>query len=302
MGLTEQIAATHLGKKSKGSEFYDKTLLVAVPRIENRSNYEIEENNLPFKGFDIWNAYEFSSLTEDGVPYTRVLKIRYSCDNEFIVESKSLKLYLNSFNMSKFGKTIDEGLRLCKEIIEKDLSEKLQTKVECEFLPADTISKMIFTDYNNIKDFVDLNNIKIEHFKEAPEELKIDKITDKSIEYKLKFDSVRSLCKITSQPDYADCMILYKSKKHISEESLLKYLSSFRKENHFHEECVEMIFKRLSDILDENDSLMVCAMYTRRGGIDINPCRFKNCDYVIDNEDVSYLHDLNVLTKCNIKQ
>ena len=87
---TDQIAATHLGKKSGGSEFYDPSLLVAVPRIENRKQYNIDNENLPFYGWDVWHAYEFSCLTENGLPVTRILKIKYSCESEFIVESKSL--------------------------------------------------------------------------------------------------------------------------------------------------------------------------------------------------------------------
>ena len=104
---TEEIAAKFLGKRTDGSETYDPSLLVAVPRFENRQQYNIDNNNLPFVGWDIWHAYEFSAMTQNGIPVTRLLKIKYNCTSEFIVESKSLKLYLNSFNMTRLGITID---------------------------------------------------------------------------------------------------------------------------------------------------------------------------------------------------
>ena len=93
---TEKIASRFLGQKVSGSQVYDPTLLVAVPREENRKQYNIDSQKLPFWGFDVWHAYEFSSMTENGLPVTRLMKLKYSSDSEYIVESKSLKLYLNS--------------------------------------------------------------------------------------------------------------------------------------------------------------------------------------------------------------
>ena len=120
---TDKIASTHLGKKSTGSELYDPSLLVAIPRIENRKQYDIKNEDLPFFGEDVWHAYEFSTLTQNGLPVTRLMKLKYNCESEFLVESKSLKLYLNSFNMSKFGENTADCLKICKKIIENDLSE-----------------------------------------------------------------------------------------------------------------------------------------------------------------------------------
>ena len=134
MDKTNELASIHLGKKSICSDAYDPSLLVAVPRIENRRQYNLDNSNLPFCGYDIWHGYEFSCLTQKGVPITRVLKLKYNCESEYLIESKSLKLYLNSFNMSKFANTICETLEICRSLIQKDLSEKLQTKVEVDFL------------------------------------------------------------------------------------------------------------------------------------------------------------------------
>jgi len=295
--ITDETASKFLGKKTEGSNTYDPSFLVRVPRFDNRRHYEISNSSLPFTGWDVWHAYEFSCLTQNGLPLTRLLKLKYPCENEYLVESKSLKLYLNSFNMTRFGNSIQESLEICKKLIEKDLSEKLETKVCLDFINEDTAPVQIYDKYENIMNFVDEKSLKIENFKESPEVLEIEK-KEQSEEYFLKFDSLRSNCRVTHQPDFGDAFIYYKSKTHIKEASLVKYLSSFRSEFHFHEECCEMIYKRLYDILDEDDELFVSILYTRRGGIDICPSRWKkNCP-----EDVLKLLDTAKLARCGVKQ
>ena len=334
---TDEIASTHLGKRVSGSEVYNSDLLVAVPRCENRARYAINEENLPFEGWDVWHAYEFSALTENGLPVTRLLKLKYGCESRFIVESKSLKLYLNSFNMTRIGKTQRECLKISKGRIESDLSKKLQTRVEVEFLENNAGRTAIFSDFKNLLTFVDEDRLKIENFKEAPEVLRWDTgaqsgagekcdgqkncdagdlrdvgydgaksdagengdVGGEAREYFLTFDSLRSNCRVTHQPDFGDVFIYYKSKKHIDEASLLKYLCSFRSEYHFHEECCEMIYKRLFDLLGAGAELMVCALYTRRGGIDICPLRYsENCSF----RGFEALLDLKILARNGVKQ
>lgn len=297
MNKTDEIASIHLGKKVSGSEKYDPSLIVAIPRIENRKQYKIENNNLPFKGFDIWHAYEFSSMTKNGIPVTRLMKMKYNCDSEFLVESKSLKLYLNSFNMTRFGNSVSECLEICKNTIEKDLSKKLKTDVKINFFENNTERENIFNNFENIMNFVDESSLKIDKFKEAPEELKTEKNNEIKTHY-LMFDSLRSNCRVTHQPDFGDLFIYYKSRTHILEDSIVQYLTSFRSEYHFHEECCEMIYKRLIDLLDKNDELFVCALYTRRGGIDISPVR-SNCDTITDGLK---LIDLKKFARGCIKQ
>lgn len=295
---TEEIASTHLGKRVEMCDQYNPNLLVAVPRIDNRRHYNIYNNNLPFEGWDIWHAYEFSALTENGLPVTRLLKIKYNCTSEFIIESKSLKLYLNSYNMTRLGKNISECLNICKEKIEKDLSDKLKTNVTVKFLDNDIKKIEIFQQFRNILDFVDEISLKINHFKESPELLEAEDNNQKS-EHRIMFDSLRSNCRVTHQPDFGDVFIYYKSKKHIKEHSLVKYLCSFRSEYHFHEECCEMIYKRLYDLLDKDDELFVSALYTRRGGIDICPTRWsKN----FTPKEVADLIDTSKYARCGIKQ
>lgn len=296
--ITDKIASTWLGKKISGSDKYNPSLLVAVPRAENRIQYNIENENLPFLGWDVWHAYEFSALTENGLPVTRLLKLKYNCNNDFIIESKSLKLYLNSYNMSKFGKDVNECLKICKNNIEKDLSNILKTNVEVNFLDNKADRVCIFDKFENILNFVDEKSLKITKFKESPEVIDVSR-TQFSEEHYLMFDSLRSNCRVTHQPDFGDVFIYYKSAVKINEASLVEYLVSFRSEYHFHEECCEMIYKRLYDLLDKDDELFVSALYTRRGGIDISPARWsKNCTI----KEVDNLLDLSKYARCGIKQ
>lgn len=297
MNKTDELASTHLGKRVKECNTYNPSLLVAIPRSENRIQYKINNENLPFNGYDIWHAYEFSCLTENGLPVTRVLKLKYNCNSKYIVESKSLKLYFNSFNMTKLGRNIKECLELCQKRIENDLSTILETEVTVNFLDSKSKRIDIFNNYKNILDIIDENAIVINNFKENPDLLETETIQEKK--YYLKFDSLRSNCRVTHQPDFADIFIYYKSKNHIKEDSLLKYLCSFRNEYHFHEECVEMIYKRIYDRLNIDDELLVCALYTRRGGIDICPVRWSNnCNISTINE----LLELNFFSRNGIKQ
>lgn len=296
MSITEQLAATHLGKKSLGSELYDKSLLVAVPRFENRQQYNIEENNLPFVGYDIWDAYEVSFMTQNNIPCTYVLKIKYPANNPFIVESKSLKLYLNSFNMTPLKATINESKEFFIETVKRDLSDLLKTDVSLTLHDTFSASESkMFQGYKNVQDIVDLDTIVCTRFNEAPDELEFSSDNDGK-DLKISFDAVRSNCKITHQPDFADIFIHIKSDKGIDISGLVKYIVSFRKENHFHEECVEMIYKRLFDKYTP-DIIMVAALYTRRGGIDICPIRANNIKY-LDEE----LLDITKYTKRTIKQ
>lgn len=299
MADADKIAGTLLGKRIDGFSEYNPSILVAIPREDNRKQYNINSQNLPFEGWDIWHCYEFSALTKNGLPVTRVLKLRYLADSDFIIESKSLKLYLNSFNMTKLGEDFTDCLEKCKDLIQKDLSEKLKTEVIVNFLPDDTKREEIFLDYTDLMSLTGEKNIVITDYKENPKLLKIEQINENKSEYYLSFGSLRSNCRVTHQPDFGDLFIYYKSSKAINYDSLVKYLVSFRSEYHFHEECCEMIYKRLYDILDDEDELLVAALYTRRGGIDITPVRYSK---KLKNNDVEKLIDLTKLARFGNKQ
>jgi len=267
---------TQLGKKSTNPEHYDPSLLFAIPRSENREKYNLIEGELPFIGVDVWNSYEVSFLTTNGLPVNRMMKLIYSADSEFIIESKSLKLYLNSFNMEKMGDSVGQAELEVLNRITNDLSTTLKTKVQAVFFTANSKEQHPFAELAN-SDLIEqihpdnLKNIVFEHYNERPELLNGTKTVNIQ-SYGFHTDVLRSNCRVTNQADWGDLFVNIETIYEIDLASVLKYLVSFRRENHFHEEVAEMIYKRLWDRFHPS-KLMVAAMYTRRGGIDINPIR-----------------------------
>lgn len=283
--MTFDINDSILGKDTKTPEKYDVSLLFRIPRSENREHYNIQDKKLPFLGVDVWNCYEVSFLTNNGLPVSRVLKLIYSCDSKYLVESKSLKLYLNAFNMERFGKTVSETVEKITEIIATDLSTLLETEVKAILLDDNCAELKAFPDLNNkmlttMIPEAELEQMEFSHFHESPHLLACTKL-DEVHEYAFRTDLLRSNCRVTNQPDWGDLYVRMHAKCDVDLLSVVAYLVSFRKENHFHEEVVEMIFKRFLDIFNP-EKLMVAAMYTRRGGIDINPIRSTHTDW-IDN-------------------
>lgn len=283
------IHDTILGKTASTPEHYDANLLFRIPRSENREQYDISEANLPFVGFDVWNCYELSFLTDNGLPVSRVIKLIYPADSRYLVESKSLKLYLNAFNMDSFGQTIARAEEQVTEIIKKDLSALLETQVRVTLFGAESPVQQAFPllQKHQLSDLVPVEmqeDIQFRRFNESPELLR-SKETDTSHSFAFCSDLLRSNCRVTNQPDWGDLFVEMTSKHEIELGSIMEYLVSFRKENHFHEEVVEMIYKRFSSIFNP-EKLMVAAMYTRRGGIDINPIRASHLE-LLDNVLVS---------------
>jgi len=277
------IQDTALGRFVSTPDNYDATLLFRIPRSENRIHYGIKASNLPFVGFDVWNCYELSFLTNNGLPVSRILKLIYSSDSQYLVESKSLKIYLNAFNMDSFGNTVVEAEKKVIEIISGDLNQLLETEVKVVLFNARSPVMKPFAKYNfiNLIDLIPINiqeSIVFSHFNESPSLLKSNE-TSKINNYKFCSDLLRSNCRVTNQPDWGDLFVEISTKQDIQMTSILEYLVSFRKENHFHEEVVEMIYKRFMDFF-EPEKLMVAAMYTRRGGIDINPIRASHIELI----------------------
>lgn len=264
------IEGTHLGKKSSYPQHYDPSVLVAVPRILNREQYGLSNNNLPFSGYDVWHAYEFSFLLNNGLPVAGLLKIIYPCNNEFLVESKSLKLYLNSFNMDKFGSTVSEGIEKTTTIIKNDLCNLLKCEVAVYCFNHSVSTKPTdFSDYEILEDEANLKSLNLSIYTETPDLLQA---SNKAGEIKWGSHLLRSNCKITFQPDWGSIFIAMKGDNLPTPESFLAYIVSLRNENHFHEEICEMVFKRLIDKFTPSELTVTC-LYTRRGGIDINPVR-----------------------------
>jgi len=277
--LDNKNISKHLGKSSQYKDTYDPTLLVREPRNSNRIHLNISDDDTPFIGYDIWNAYEVSALMNNGVPVVAVAKIIYTATNYYIVESKSLKLYLNSFNMTKLGENTPEVIRNLKEKVEQDLSKLLETTVEMLIYTNTDVLNYMKTPYeewghntySTLEDEYKIEDLLIEKYTESPELLEIVESVNDTVHYHSAL--LKSNCRVTSQPDWGDVYItITKKNKTIDPISLLKYIISFRSEAHFHEEIAECIYTRINDLL-KPDRLVVRCLYARRGGIDINPIR-----------------------------
>lgn len=269
-----------LGQVVNYPDQYDPSILVREPRSNNRQHLSIEDDNLPFVGYDTWNAYEVSTLTSKGMPVTGVLKIVYPCDSKYIVESKSIKLYLNSFNMFKNGDTREQAVSDMVLTSTKDLSELLETDVKACFIddknrsdPEPVFGEMyhyMSLEHDLVsKDTID--SLQLNVYEETPSLLQVDMNKHEAVQV-FKCGLLKSNCRVTSQPDWGDVFVYILGKKHVTPESMLKYIVSFRNECHFHEEICETIYKRLSELL-KPDEICVTCLYARRGGIDINPTR-----------------------------
>jgi len=276
--LDNSNISKHLGQSSQYKSTYDKGLLVREPRSNNREYLNIFDDALPFVGSDTWNAYECSFLLKSGRPVTGIVKCIYSCSSTYIVESKSIKLYFNSFNMTKMGADNDVAVKNFEEIAANDLSALLGTDVVVSFHSGERVNKKFSSpggewdieNYINV-DLLETGDYTFEKYTESPELLEaVTRSTD--LEQRFYSGLLKSNCRVTSQPDWGDVFIHIKSKNVVDAHSILKYVVSFRDECHFHEEICECIYKRLQDAFDPSELLVMC-LYARRGGIDINPVR-----------------------------
>lgn len=278
MNEVEKLASVHLGKAGDGTivkpyvtpDDVDASLLVGVPRYLNRTQYNISDTNPPFVGIDAWNAYEFSTLLKNGFPVSGWLKFTYSSDSPNIVESKSVKLYLNSYNMARLVDNIDD-MWMVEDRIASDLSEVVGDEVQVflKWGDIDTV-RPVTGDFISLESYCNVQDMKFSDYNEHAgilEVVKSHKLSEKWRSY-----SLRSNCRVTNQPDFGDVYVHIAGDKTVTPESLLKYIVSMRKENHFHEEIAECIYKRLYDLLNPRELLVTC-LYSRRGGIDINPVR-----------------------------
>tara|TARA_R100000008_G_scaffold9060_1_gene4676 strand:- start:400 stop:1311 length:912 start_codon:yes stop_codon:yes gene_type:complete len=284
--LDNKNVSKHLGKTSQYKSQYDPKLLVREPRSSNRKHLGIKEKDLPFIGCDVWNGYEISALANNGVPICGVAKVVYPSDSKYIVESKSMKLYWNSFNMTKMGDTFSQVYKNIEETASKDLSKYLQTDVRVTVFPCHTE----FTDNNPYNDNtykrlersdeIDPAGYYVDVYSEDPSLLTTKHKNATTIPFKAMSSLLKSNCRVTSQPDWGDVFISLEGTDHPSEKELLKYIISFRDECHFHEEICETIFTRLNNTFNPR-SLLVACLYVRRGGWDINPIRTTH-EYLID--------------------
>ena len=259
----KSLNALKLGQQTKYAEKYDRTLLQPVPRHLNRDMLNITTTQ-PFTiGADIWTAYEISWLNPKGVPQVAIADVSIDFRSENLIESKSFKLYLNSFNQTQFA-NFDE----VQQILQQDLQDcaKGEVKVRLNSLTDYTQQPIAALD----GDCIDGLDIEIEDYAFNAELLK-DCTNNNVVEETLVSHLLKSNCLITQQPDWGSLQIHYVGKQ-INREQLLRYIISFRQHNEFHEQCVERIFCDLMHFAAP-EKLTVYARYTRRGGLDINPYR-----------------------------
>ena len=276
------IASKHLGKV--GGDGYKDTyapeLLVKVPRYLNREGYGLPDKD--FVGVDTWNCYEVSAITTKGLPVAGMLKIVCPSDSQYHVESKSIKLYLNSFNMTRLGDNTVECILEIEGRVKADLDKLLETNTTVSFYTGDDDGKALsFEGYQDLADIADLDQIDLTAFSSDASQLETESIVEEAKEVKLRSNLLRSNCRVTNQPDWGDVFIRMKGKNIPCPESVAKYIVSHRTVSHFHEEICEMVFKHLMDAYKPED-LMVSCLYTRRGGLDINPIRATHSRFIPD--------------------
>ena len=257
------LKSLKLGQKTEYASLYDRTLLQPVPRALNRDGLGITQNQ-PFTiGADIWTAYEISWLNEKGLPQVAIADVYLDYQSQNLIESKSFKLYLNSFNQSKFA-----DVNSVQQTMQRDLSECAQGDVKVRLNPVAVYDSQKIDHLQG--DCIDEQDIEITSYEFNANWLK-DCVSDEIVEEKLVSHLLKSNCLITNQPDWGTLHIHYIGKK-INHEKLLRYVVSFRQHNEFHEQCVERIFCDLMHYA-KPEKLTVYARYTRRGGLDINPFR-----------------------------
>lgn len=259
----KSLSALKLGQKTEYKSQYDASLLQPVPRRLNRESLGIVEDQPFNQGADVWTCYELSWLNLNCLPQVAIADVAIDFKSENLIESKSFKLYLNSFNQTKFA-SIEE----VEETIAKDLNQCASGRVSVKIHKlADYTNQPIM---NFAGDCIDEQEIQIDNYAFSNQYLE-NVAEGEIVEETLVSHLLKSNCLITSQPDWGSVQIHYVGKQ-LNREKLLRYLVSFREHNEFHEQCVERIFTDLMQFA-KPEKLTVYARYTRRGGLDINPFR-----------------------------
>ncbi|CEG58534.1 NADPH-dependent 7-cyano-7-deazaguanine reductase [Legionella fallonii LLAP-10] len=253
---------SELGQKSEYDATYNPERLYAIPRAPKRKEINLDPITLSFHGFDCWNHYEVSWLNPKGKPMVAIAVISYDCHSPFIIESKSLKLYFNSFNNHVFS-----DVQAVEQTVRQDLSRCIDAEATVSITPlTDLKNQTLHSSFSGT--CLDTLDIECSSYMVDSSFLTT---SNEQVEEVLYSDLLKSNCLVTNQPDWGSVQIAYKGKK-LNHEGLLKYLVSFRNHNEFHEQCIERIFTDIMTLC-QPESLTVYGRYTRRGGLDINPFR-----------------------------
>jgi 7-cyano-7-deazaguanine reductase len=257
-----------LGRSVAYRDQYDPSLLYPIPRRDKRLEIGLADGAaLPFHGGDLWNGYELSWLDARGKPAVAVATLWVPAESPCLIESKSLKLYLNSFNQTVFA-----GAEAVADTLRRDLSAAAGAPVQVTVMLVAEVGERVLRNFTGT--LLDRLDIDIGHYAgPAPELLCLEPSADSSVVVSevLVSHLLKSNCLVTGQPDWASVRIAYTGPA-IDQAGLLRYLVSFRQHNEFHEQCVERIFCDLQRQCAPQ-RLEVYARYTRRGGLDINPWR-----------------------------
>ena len=251
-----------LGQKSQYISTYDASLLFPIPRQTKRDEINVP-TPIPFHGFDTWNAFEVSWLNTKGKPVVAIASFEFACNSTNIIESKSFKLYLNSFNNSQFA-----DFETVQKILSNDLQAAAEGDVQVKLMPLSKLTGMQIHQFSGL--CLDTLDIECNEYTVNDSYLQCNSQEDVVSEI-IHSDLLKSNCLVTGQPDWGSIQITYRGAQ-IDHEGLLKYLVSFRNHNEFHEQCVERIFMDITRRCQPKE-LTVEARYTRRGGLDINPVR-----------------------------
>ncbi|PWC14930.1 NADPH-dependent 7-cyano-7-deazaguanine reductase QueF [Brenneria roseae subsp. americana] len=267
----QALSGLTLGKPTPYHDRYDAGLLQPVPRSLNREPLGIFPDSLPFHGADIWTLYELSWLNPNGIPQVAVGEMRLEADSLNLIESKSFKLYLNSFNQTQF-----DSWEAVRTTLIADLGRCAQGQVSVTLFKLSELEGLPIARFAG--ECIDDQDIRIDSYEFSADYLipgASDEASsmedDRVVEETLVSHLLKSNCLITHQPDWGSVQIHYRGRR-INREALLRYIVSFRHHNEFHEQCVERIFNDLMRYY-QPETLSVYARYTRRGGLDINPWR-----------------------------
>jgi len=261
-------ATSPLGQTACYADQYDPALLFLIARAPHRAELGIGAT-LPFMGADLWTAFELSWLNARGKPQVALAHLAVPCESINIIESKSLKLYLGSFNNSRFADAADVVTHLRADLTEAAWrGGVVQSSVGVKLVAADVFDREPIFDLDGLS--LDRLDLDCNRYNPAPELLSA--ATDEEpVSEVLTSNLLRSNCPVTGQPDWGSVQISYFGPQ-IDQAGLLRYLISFRQHQGFHEDCVERMFMDVSARCRPH-KLSVYARYTRRGGIDINPFR-----------------------------
>lgn len=263
--MTDPSLLSPLGKPTEYRAQYAPDLLFAIPRQLKRDELGVSAGVLPFVGEDVWNAYEVSWLNSRGKPVVALASFRFSASSPNLIESKSFKLYLNSFNQTVF-----DNLVAVEALLVRDLSAVSGASVAVRLIDLNCQPQVVVGYPQGLL----LDRLEVDCTTYLPDPGLLACSLDEAVlpvEETLYSHLLKSNCLVTGQPDWAMLLIRYRGRP-ISHEGLLRYIVSFRNHNEFHEQCVERIFCDISHRC-RPEALLVHASYTRRGGLDINPWR-----------------------------